>query len=393
MRYLLISILFWPALLSAGDLSGFIAGEVRYFPRSPLYTGQYDVQASIALQPEYYFDWADGSQRLLIVPFARLDSGDDERTHVDIRELYWEWIGDWLEARIGIRKIFWGVTESVHLVDIINQSDLVENLDNEQKLGQAMLNLDIIRDWGILELFLMSGFRQRTFPGSDGRLRFPLVVDSDRAHFEANAEEWNPDVAVRWSYTLGDVDLGLSAFTGTGREPRFETSMSSGDPVLVPVYELINQAGVELQYTRGGWLWKLEAISRQRNSRQMTAAVAGFEFTIGNISNKGIDLGLIAEYLYDDRDSRYFAPTFFNDDIFVGARLALNDVQSSELLMGGIVDRENGSTFFNVEASRRFGDRYKLNLEMRAFLNADANDPLYGFRQDSYLRFELARYF
>ena len=39
----------------------------------------------------------------------------------------------------------------------------------------------------------------------------------------------------------------------------------------------------------------------------------------------------------------------------MGARLALNDVQDTQALVGAIVDREDGSTALSVEAERRLG--------------------------------------
>ena len=41
---------------------------------------------------------------------------------------------DW-SLSIGLGKVFWGVTEFNHLVDVINQTDLVEGIDGEAKLG------------------------------------------------------------------------------------------------------------------------------------------------------------------------------------------------------------------------------------------------------------------
>ena len=53
--------------------------------------------------------------------------------------------------------MFWGVTESQHLVDVVNQTDLVENPDGEEKLGQLMVNLTVARSWGTLNLFVAPG--------------------------------------------------------------------------------------------------------------------------------------------------------------------------------------------------------------------------------------------
>ena len=55
-------------------------------------------------------------------PFIRIDQQDEERSHFDIRELAWLHVGNDWELRTGIRKVFWGVNESQHLVDIINQT-------------------------------------------------------------------------------------------------------------------------------------------------------------------------------------------------------------------------------------------------------------------------------
>ena len=76
--------------------------------------------------------------------------------------------------------------ESRHRVDYINQTDGVEDVDGEDKLGQPMLNLGLQRDWGDLNFFYLPYFRERTFPGTKGRLRAPLVVDTDRARYEAS---------------------------------------------------------------------------------------------------------------------------------------------------------------------------------------------------------------
>ena len=74
-------------------------------------------------------------------------------------------MGDDWDLHLGVKQIFWGVTEFNHLVDIINQTDLVENIDGEDKLGQPMAHLSLVRDWGILDFHLLTGFRERTFPG------------------------------------------------------------------------------------------------------------------------------------------------------------------------------------------------------------------------------------
>ncbi|MCI0693849.1 hypothetical protein L0337_17810 [candidate division KSB1 bacterium] len=387
-------LIIFPIQMQAQDWSGYLAIESRLFPQSPLVSAQHRAGLSFALQPEYYHEWADRRQSLLFIPYFRYDQHDGERTHFDVRELYWQYVAGSWELRVGIGKVFWGVTESQHLVDIINQTDLVENLDGEEKLGQPMINFAVIRNWGTLNFFLLPGFRERTFPGREGRLRFPLLVDMNKATYESSAKRQHVDWALRWSHTLGAFDLGLAHFSGTSREPRLlPADANTAAPVLIPYYDLITQTSLDLQATQGGWLWKLEAISRANRGRRFAAFTGGFEYTFANFKNSGIDIGVLGEYLFDDRDQEFFPVNSFDDHVFVGSRLAFNDAQSTDLLAGVIVDRKSGSSFLNVEASRRLGQSWKLNLEARGFLKASPADVIYGFRKDSHMQLELSRYF
>ena len=377
---------------TAGQWSGYVAVEGRVFADTPLDPRQQGDSLSVSAQPEFFSEWDNRRSSFTFVPFFRLDQKDPARSHVDIRELTWLRAGPWWEWRVGVRKVIWGVTESLHLVDIINQTDNVENFDREDKLGQPMINLALIRDWGTVDLFVLPYFRERTFPGVRGRLRTPLPVDEGLASYESARERRHVDVALRWSHTLGDWDVALSYFNGTGREPRLAPALNArGEPVLAPHYEQIEQLGVEVQLTRESWLWKLEAIGRSSARESFNALVAGVEYTLYGIFDSAADLGLLAEYLYDERGDG--APTPFEDDVLLGFRLAMNDAQSTEALFGVLTDRDSSAIFYNLEASRRLGDRFVLSMEGRIFSGAPARDPAAALRQDDHLQIELAWYF
>ncbi len=380
------------AFASEGRWSGNVSLEWRGFLRSPLDSDQHGNNASLSFQPEYYREWNNGRQTFHFTPFIRLDDGDQERSHIDLRELSWTHVSDNWELLAGVSKVYWGVAESLHLVDIINQTDLIESPDGEEKLGQPMIKLTLVNDWGDLDLFILPGFRERNFPGRTGRLRSTSPVSNSRADYAASDGREHIDVAARWQHSIGDWDIGLSHFSGTSRQPVFRSATNSaGRAVLVPVYDTIDQTGLDLQATKGDWLWKFEAISRSGQGERYSAAVAGFEYTLYSVFDSGADLGLLTEYLYDDRGRR--ATTPFEDDLFVGARLAMNDAASSELLAGVITDLSNGSRTFSLEASRRFGEHWKLNLEARLFSNIASGDLLAAQRDDDYVQLELAYYF
>lgn len=380
-----------------------VAGEVRYFPNDAAFPLQLnDWQPSIAFTPELRWETEDRKHQLVVIPFFRLDAKDDQRTHFDLREGYYRFNSDnnW-SLTVGAAKVFWGRTESRHLVDIINQTDAIEDIDEEDKRGQPMLNLTVLNDWGVLDFFVMSGFRDRTFPGVEGRLRSPLIVDTDNPIFERSARRGAVDYAVRYSHYIGNWDFGVSVFHGTSREPRF--AIDAGGARLLPVYDKITQGSIDLQYTKDAWLWKVEAIVREGHGDTFFASVAGFEYTLYQIFGTSADLGLLTEYQYDGRDEGFVAETFGltqaapvavgNNDIFAGARLGFNDTQDASALVGISVDADDQTMGMFIEAERRIGQNWTAELETRLFFNVDASNPVSLFRDDDFLTLRLTRYF
>jgi len=220
LRQTLVALLVLPTLAIGWEFRGETGLEGRYFTQdSPYQAADYSTNGSVYLKGEVFHEWNNRDDQFIFIPYARVDENDSERTHVDIRELSWIHVGSGWESRVGIRKVFWGVTEGRHLVDIINQTDLVDQVDGEEKLGQPMLNLSTVRDWGIVDLFVLPGFRERTYAGEEGRPRTPLPV-SDDARYESGAEDKRVDVGFRYQqYFNNGLQLALSHFSGTSREP------------------------------------------------------------------------------------------------------------------------------------------------------------------------------
>ena len=111
----------------------------------------------------------------------------------------------------------------------------------------------------------------------------------------------------------------------------------------------------------------------------------------GGAASVDADLGALLEYSYDDRGEAGGHP--FDDDLFLGLRFALNDEQSSQLLMGFTYDLEGDASTFSLEASRRLSDHWTIEIEGRAVMGARPTESLYSFRKDQYLQFTLLRYF
>jgi len=373
------------------DVGGYLEPEIRYFTQEPSEPAQTNPTLSLALQLELSAGWDRDRHQIRLTPFVRVDAQDDERTHADLREaLYIGVFGD-LEVWAGLGKVFWGVTESVHVVDIINQTDLVENVDGEDKLGQPMLRLSYFTDYGTFTGFVLPYFRERTFPGRAGRPRLDIPIDTNRVRYESDAEEWHTDFALRWKHFIGDWDIGLAHFHGTGREPVFQLALDKKfRPRLIPFYPQIDQTSIDVQATKGAWLYKLEAFNRFELDDRWIQAAGGVEYTIFGIYGAA-DLGLVAEYAFDERGGT--APQPFNNDLFAGLRWSANDAQSTAILAGGFVDLDTGGWSVRLEADRRIGDAFVLSLEAQVLADLDASDPLAGLMDDDFVQLRLARFF
>ena len=298
---------------------------------------------------------------------------------------------------MGLDRVFWGVTESHHLVDIVNQTDLVEHPNEEAKLGQPMVHATWSGDWGTAEAFALPYHRKRTFPGRHGRLRLPLVVD-DHASYESGADQRHLDVAARYSHVFGPIDFGLSVFEGTSREPLLLPGLDGdGAPILTPCYEQIRQLGLDAQLTVGSWLFKLEALRRSgaRNrlglEEDYAALVLGGEYTFYSIMDSAVDLTLFGEWNRDTRGCR--STNNFENDLFLAARAAFNDVQSTDVLASMLWDTVYTTRALAVELNRRLTDRWSLHIETLVLLDVDIADLLCATRRDSFAVLDLSYHF
>ena len=225
-------------------------------------------------------------------------------------------------------------------------------------------------------------------------MRLPLLIDRGATTYESGAEEWALDVAARYSGTIGALDVGVSVFEGTSREPFLLPAFNgAGTPILAPHYRRIRQFGLDAQLTTGSWLYKLEALHRAGaynllgRAEDYGAFVAGGEYTLYSLFGRGADLGLLAEWNYDGR--RELATSRFQNDLFLATRLAFNDENGTEFIGGVLTDLDHDSHFVSLELSRRLGTSWSLHFETVLLLNVGDTDLLYVMRRDSFVGLDL----
>lgn len=366
-------------------------GQGRWYPSDQDVGQRYATLASLGAIGKC--DYRSERDAFSAEVFARVAQHDSARTHADVHQLLWTHTLEPVQLRAGINTVSWGVMEFAHLVDAVNQADVLEDPFGDVKLGQPMINVEIRRTWGSLSGYAMPLFRRRVFPrlGEPMRAAPPVAIGSPL--FESNRGRDHWDWALRYALHQGALDLGISYFDGTAHDPSFvDPRMSASGPTVTPFYALIQQTSVDMQLTFGEWSFKLEGAHREQSGPDNNAYAIGVEYAIGSFAGSPADLTFAAEYVRDHRLPPT-PPGFVDNDWAVGVRLALNDVRSTEGKFGVIVDRQHGSRAWALELGSRLADRWRLATKARWFDRVSGSDPLRVIRADGYLDLSLTRYF
>ena len=367
------------------QLSGWLESEIRTFLQAGLYTVQRRQYPALGGELRLAGMLGQREHQWTVTGFGRVDGNDRQRSHLELREASWTWQpADW-QVRAGILMAFWGVTESNRLVDVVNQRDQREAPDVEAKLGQPGIAWAGPAAGGTLEIFALTYHRPRIFGQGAGRFRVPPNFVSAPV-YESAAGRHRVDWAGRWSTQVRALDLGLSHFWGTSREPEF-----LADSAPQPRYAIIHQTGLDAQLTLGPLLLKAEAIRRDEDRHTIGAVTTGAEYVLGNVAGSGGDITILTELTLDERHAATL--TGLDRDLFLATRWNPNDEAGTELTVGGTVDMARGANVLRVEGSRRWSKSWRMVGE--AYLIGKQRAPEFGhlLRRDSFVRVAIARHF
>jgi hypothetical protein len=380
---------------AAGDaaglqFSGFIEAEARWFPRSSDDGVTRTFFGSIAAEPSVKFQAGD-AHKFTLTGFGRVDTATSARTHVDVREAKYEGRFGSLDVTVGIDRRFWGQLEAAHLVDVVNQIDSLEDVDAEDKLGQPLAEVKWTGSKASFAVMALPYFRDRLFPKAADRPNAPLLVTGSPVRAGTNSG-WTRDFAARGTLTAGPLDLSLHYFSGLNREPRL---LPIGG-ALTPVYDRMHQLGGDALAVLGPLRLKAEGFYRRLRNDKIAPAQnfggfgLGAEYTFPGALGRG-DVSLLAEYYHDTRGRA--ATTVFDRDVFAGFRYAGNDVASTEVLGGVLLDTRRSSRFITLEGCRRLGEAVKLSLDVRLPVRVAPDDPLRMMRDDGFVQLKLQFHF
>ena len=365
---------------------GFIQPESSIYINGDGRHGQDNYNTSFFAKGTFISYLQNDDAKFTISAIGRFDQNDDQLRYIDFQKFKYAYYFDDVTLKVGNEIVFWGVNETFNIVDIINQSNLAENISGTKKLGQPMASISYSRDYGTFDIYLMPYFRERPFSGKEGRPRLLFEVDKNSITYESSAKKRKIDFALRYSTVIDDLDIGLSHFYGNNRTP-----VLSPNPLTLKFdthYPVLSQTGIDIQATKGPWLYKLETVSAKEGSERHLGAAGGIEYTYYGIRNTQSDLGVIVEYAFDDRNDNPF-----NNEGIIGLRWSMNDVKSSSLLAGYLFDMRGNSNRFQTEFEQRITDDLKLFLDLSLNGSIDETDFTHQFKEDSQITIKIAKYF
>ena len=92
--------------------------------------------------------------------------------------------------------------------------------------------------------------------------------------------------------------------------------------------------------------------------------------------------------MFDDRNDQPF-----NNEGSIGIRWTKNDINSTTLLAGSIVDLDGNSNQFFIEYEQRLKNDFKIFIESIISGSIDSSDYNYAFKDDSNFKIKIAKYF
>ena len=358
--------------VNGGELNGTLSSRLDFYPENADGTASEGRSVEVKIDAFHDFD----ESRIVGEFIVREDEKDSGRRITEARQAYFRTPFAGFDVFLGNRQEFWGKAESKNVVDLINQSDAAANEGKSGKLGALSISAERYVDIGDLQLWYISGFREKTFNDSDAHPSSGLTVNSAQ-YARKNAKDAD-DFAVRLSSFAGDWDLAGSVFYGTARDPILTVAV--GGKALNPYYALQKSIGLEAQYTGDATLLKWESLHGTQSSligtHNFSAAVAGIEYTYYRSFETKLDIGLIGEVQHDDRPQ-----AAANQFGVAGVRLVFNDIADSNILFLLSADSKMDQSIVSLEASQRINDVTSVKLTSQ-FYNARTATSAYGQLSD-----------
>lgn len=369
--------------------------DIREFHKQEAYSNQKNTYSSY-FKTEFFFTISDNIN-FISEPYYRYDHNDKNRTLFDFKVNKFTYFGENYEIKLGVDEVFWGVTESKNLVNIINTNDNAAG-DLKEKLGQPLLAYTIFSEQvGYIDFYFLPVSVKSAQIGQEGRLRFSNPTENNGHIYSGGAGEKIPSWAFKWEKNISIFDFSFQGFRGNSRENSITPILEGASLKYFPGYERISQLGTYFQLVSGPIIYKIEAIKKngQKNAKNIRknffSYTLGIEYLYNRLFEKKWDINTFIEYSNDDRNNDSL--DILQNDLFIATKLIFNNIQGAELLASTTFDLDGGGNTALAEFSSRLSENMRVTALYQAYWSTNNKDILYSFRRDNHFGLKLVKYF
>lgn len=284
------------------------------------------------------------------------------------------WLEDSYQIDIGYDLVYWGVTEGINVINLVNQRDQIRDYFLKQGLGQLMVSASYFGDYITVDTYILPKFEELNFGGTQRPWGLGLPVDDSQTTYESSQGEYHTDYAARLSGMMDNLEYGLTYFNGTYRKPLYRIDESA--QYLVPHYIQGSVVGLDAQYIMGSNIYKLELGYFKPNSFESYVSTAfGVERTLDSSLFGDGDSTVYIEYYYDSRQNDNTVT--FQNDLFLSYKYSTYNAFEVETMIGSIVDTQYGGVIGTFEVAGKITNEIKASLKCLFFDASDTEDSLF----------------
>ena len=296
-----------------------------------------------------------------------------QRTFARLDELYLRYDTDEASYSIGKSIKFWGALELRNIVDVFNPNEFRDDMFSVNKLGVYNASYSRFTDTGELNVIVkvheqdleMASYPYVYYP-------FPEMISYEK-NLQTSSSQNKPSIYVAYSGST-DTDNALDyAFI---YQHGYDSQRYLSSVVRQPTRYVQNGYRVDKFMTYntlvvGSTLVKLEAVyadvEKGVSVGDYSHIAFGIEHTFEDFES-GATLGLITEYYRyytyeEDKFTDLEVYESMQNDIFVGLRYVLNDVDDSSFIGGLIADAEYNEQTYYAKYESRYMDSFKLDVD------------------------------
>ncbi|WP_067515192.1 hypothetical protein [Endozoicomonas ascidiicola] len=284
------------------------------------------------------------------------------------------WSNSSFRYDVGYDLVYWGVTEGINIVNVINQRDQIRDYFLKQGLGQSMISASYLGDDINLETYILPKFEELNFGGTRRPWGLGVPVDGSQSTYESDKGKRHIDYAARISGMIGELEYGIIYFDGTYKKSIYRLDESTG--FLVPHYILGKTVGLDAQYISGSNIYKLEIAHFTPNSfKSYVSFAVGVERVLETSLNGSGESTVYFEYYYDTRQNDNSVA--FQNDLFIAYKHSTYNAYDIETTIGGIVDVEFGGLIGTFNMTGKISRNLKLEFELIYFNSIKTQDALF----------------